>query len=284
MKMVAVQCIKFLRLKRRLRLPSWQVVGLLESVWLFTQSNAPAGDIGKHSDEDIAAHIEWDGDAEQLVKDLVECGWLDRHETHRLVVHDWHEHAPNYVKGNMAKHGKGFVTVESVNSAREAPREVAKDAPRDGAVAACSTPVSTHHPRVGLGRDSEQNRTEQIGDDGLAKCEAELPDLAAAPVDPIDFGSKMQDGAVFTCISDGLLGSPSAVCSWFRRQLSTTAPVLPGNRAALVLTLCAARAAVMKKDANSKAAYFASLVSGRKWNGIKRHKEVAIKQLQEVLP
>lgn len=160
MKMVAVQSIKFLRLKRRLRLPSWQVVGVLESVWLFTQANAPAGDIGRHSDEDIAAHLEWDGDASDLIAALVECGWLDRHEAHRLVVHDWHEHAPNYLKGNMAKWGKGFATVEAADSAKQIAKQpaedVAKQAAKQTAQASCSTQSSNDHPRVGLSGDITQ--------------------------------------------------------------------------------------------------------------------------------
>ncbi len=291
MKMVAMQSIKFLRLKRRLKMPSWQVVGLLESIWLFTQSNAPAGDIGRHLDEDIAAHLEWDGDAEALVKDLVECGWLDRHETHRLIVHDWHEHAPNYVKGNMAKHGREFASSEQDSSAREAPREiaqpteqVAREAPREVAIAACSTQASTHHPRVGLGRDiTEPNRTEQMRADGLEQCQQDLADLAAVPVAPEAIGSRMTDGAVFACLSDSHLSSPAVVCSWFRRQLSTTSPVLPGNQAALVLALCAARVATTRKKVDSRVGYFARLVSRREWEGVKRFRTEAVKQMQEVL-
>lgn len=104
--------MKFLKLKRRLRLPHWQTVGLLESLWLFTQVNTPHGDIGRHSNEDIAAAIEWDGDADELVAHLVECRWLDASAEHRLVVHDWHQHAPNYLKGAVASTGKKFVSDE----------------------------------------------------------------------------------------------------------------------------------------------------------------------------
>lgn len=284
MKMVAVQSIKFLRLKRRLKLTSWQTVGVLESIWLFTQANAPAGDIGRHSDEDIAAHLEWDGDAAELIGALIECGWLDVHADHRLVVHDWHEHAPNYLKGNMKKWGKDFATDVGSDSAKQGAKQPARDVAKQGAQATCSTQSSKDHPRVGLGRDiTEQNRTEQNRGDGLADCEQDLPELAAMTVDPLEFGSKMQDGAVFKCLSDGHLSNPSTVCAWFRRQLSTTDPVLPGNQAALVLTLCAAKAAVLKKDADSKVGYFASLVAGRKWKGVKRFRTEAIKQLEEVL-
>lgn len=100
--------MKFARLRRRLNLSKWEAVGLLESMWLMTQVSAPSGDIGRFANEDIAAWLEWSGDADELVNCLTECGWLDPHPVHRLVVHDWKEHAPNHVKGAMAKHGKQF--------------------------------------------------------------------------------------------------------------------------------------------------------------------------------
>ena len=50
---------KFLRLKRRLKLPIWGVVGVLEALWHFTAQNAKNGAIGKYPDEDIAAGIDW---------------------------------------------------------------------------------------------------------------------------------------------------------------------------------------------------------------------------------
>jgi len=131
-KMTAPQSMKFSKLKRRLQLPHWQIVGLLESIWLFTQVNAPAGDIGRHSNEDIAAGIEWYGDADLLISHLVESGWLETCNTHRLLVHDWEDHAPNFLKGNMAKYGKSFARKDLVNqSPRDAPKESPREAPRE---------------------------------------------------------------------------------------------------------------------------------------------------------
>lgn len=102
--------MKFLKLKRRLALSHWQTVGLLESLWLFTQVNTPHGDIGRYSNEDIAAAIEYEGDPDALIQHLVECRWLDNSELYRIVVHDWHQHAPNYIKGSVASSGGQFVT------------------------------------------------------------------------------------------------------------------------------------------------------------------------------
>lgn len=110
MKTTTITSMKFLKLKRKLGLPHWQAVGLLESLWVFCMANAMAGDIGRHSNEDIAAAIEWAGDPDQLIENLIETGWLDRHQECRLSVHDWDEHCPNFVKGVMAKKGKAFVS------------------------------------------------------------------------------------------------------------------------------------------------------------------------------
>ena len=126
MKLTAVQNVKFLRLKRRLKLAHWQAVGLLESLWLFTQANAPAGDVGRHSNEDIAASIEWDGDADSLIESLVECGWIDDDEDHRLLIHDWADHVPTYLKGAMAKHGKDFAKQSAKQPAKHSPKQPAK--------------------------------------------------------------------------------------------------------------------------------------------------------------
>ncbi|MCF7848734.1 MAG: hypothetical protein K9M45_07790 [Kiritimatiellales bacterium] len=96
---------KFKKLKRRLDLPLWQVKGLLEAVWNLTAQTAYRGDIGKLSNDDIAASIEWDGDADELIMALLETGWLDKSENHRLVVHDWEDHCAKYVKANIARYG-----------------------------------------------------------------------------------------------------------------------------------------------------------------------------------
>ncbi len=128
MKSAALESVKFKKLKRRLNLPNWQAVGLLEALWQFTCSNSPQGDIGRHSNEDICASLEWGGDADELIKTLTECGWLDVHEECRLSVHDWHEHAPNYVKGGLAKAGKSFIAKDEAKlPAKDEAKLQAKD-------------------------------------------------------------------------------------------------------------------------------------------------------------
>lgn len=144
MKAGTTDLLKFRKLKRRLKISTWQAVGLLEMLWHVTAKNCPRGDIGKMTDEDIALMIEWDDDPHTLIEPLVELGWIDRDPEFRLVVHDWQEHAPNYVKGNLAKSGISFcdeeiskrnlpaaVPNEECNQASKPPKAGAEDIPRD---------------------------------------------------------------------------------------------------------------------------------------------------------
>ena len=112
----ARQSAKFIDLKRKLRksYPGLPVgiepiaVGLLECLWHLTQVSAPRGDIGRIPDSLIAEAVGWHDDPEQLIVILLETGWLDSHPDHRLIVHDWAEHAPKYLNRNIARKG-GFV-------------------------------------------------------------------------------------------------------------------------------------------------------------------------------
>lgn len=97
--------IKAQRLKRRLKVPLYQVVGILEMLWQVASHSAWRGDIGRISDEDIAAALEWEGDASELVAALHQAGWLDPDPQCRYWIHDWHDHAPEYIKKKLRAAG-----------------------------------------------------------------------------------------------------------------------------------------------------------------------------------
>lgn len=103
---------KFMKLQRRLSLDRWQAIGLLEAIWNMTAKNAPRGNIGKFSNEEIAAVIDWKQDEHEMIDALVQAGWIDECKQHRLVIHDWPDHCPYYVKGNVTKMG-GFVEAKA---------------------------------------------------------------------------------------------------------------------------------------------------------------------------
>jgi hypothetical protein len=85
-----------------------RAVGHLELLWHLTMRSAKRGDIGSLDNVEIADEIGWEGDPDEVVAMLVEAGWLDECDRHRLVVHDWHEHCPGFVKRNIDRVG-GFV-------------------------------------------------------------------------------------------------------------------------------------------------------------------------------
>jgi hypothetical protein len=89
---------KFKRLCRRLNETSRGALGLLEIIWEIAATHARRGDIGRQwSDLDIAEEVGWERDPAELIDALVVEGWLDPCPVHRLVVHDWHEHADGSV-------------------------------------------------------------------------------------------------------------------------------------------------------------------------------------------
>ncbi len=134
MKLGTESKLKFKTLKRKLALAHWQCIGLLEALWLATYQNAPAGDIGRLSDSEIAAAIEWEGPADELVAALVECRWLDLDDEFRLIVHDWSEHVANHLAGAFKKHGKTFADIAARDRAKQPAREPARQGARQPAI------------------------------------------------------------------------------------------------------------------------------------------------------
>jgi hypothetical protein len=94
MKHQTTRLLKFKELQNRLDLPMWQVIGMLETLWHVTLVHAPAGDIGKFTNEQIAALMDYRGDIDSLLETLLEKGWIDADPEFRLIVHDWSFHAP----------------------------------------------------------------------------------------------------------------------------------------------------------------------------------------------
>jgi hypothetical protein len=137
--------MKYKKLKRRLDLPLWQVNGLLESLWQITAESAPRGDIGKFSNEDIAAAMEYGGDEEKLIFELTDCEWLDPSDRYRLVVHDWPDHCPNYIKGNI-EHKGGFATADPKDRPKGHPKDTPKGQDTSDIDTLRDTPGATPDP------------------------------------------------------------------------------------------------------------------------------------------
>lgn len=89
-----------------LNVQRYAAVGILESLWHFAQEYAPAGDIGRFSDDAISRWVCWDGASTVLVDALHSSGWVDRCQCHRLRIHDWPHHADQTVRRVLDNRGQ----------------------------------------------------------------------------------------------------------------------------------------------------------------------------------
>ena len=91
------------RLARLLGVPRPHAVGILCMLWDSTDRLCPKGDIGHLDNEDIADEVCWEGDPETLIQALIDSRWLDKNDEHRLIVHDWPDHANPWVHRKVAR-------------------------------------------------------------------------------------------------------------------------------------------------------------------------------------
>jgi|LGOV01.1.fsa_nt_gb uncharacterized phage protein (TIGR02220 family) len=66
----------------------------LLDLWIGTATSRPDGILIGWDEEDIALEANYPGDPQELVKALLETGWLDIDEYGVYSVHDWVEHNP----------------------------------------------------------------------------------------------------------------------------------------------------------------------------------------------
>jgi hypothetical protein len=100
---------KMHKLSEHLDIPLYAAVGIMEMVWNYTGLYCTQGDIGRVADSAIARAVDWRKKPEILVTALVDSGFLDRNEVHRLVVHDWPHHAQEWVKKRLARSKTNFL-------------------------------------------------------------------------------------------------------------------------------------------------------------------------------
>lgn len=113
---ITTELVKFKNLIKDLDIPIYRGIGLLEAIWHFTAKNAIQGDIGRHTNQEIAEWIGWEGDADKMIDALTKRRWLDTHSVHRLIVHDWHEHADKSTKTILKNRKLSFVEAEIVTT------------------------------------------------------------------------------------------------------------------------------------------------------------------------
>ena len=103
MKHEAVGHPKMYNLAEAVSIPVYAAHGILEMLWHFTGDYAAQGDIGKISDSRIAAGVHWERSPDILIVALVDSAWLDSHETYRLIVHDWPDHAQEWIRKKLKR-------------------------------------------------------------------------------------------------------------------------------------------------------------------------------------
>lgn len=121
-------------------------VGVLESLWHWTADQCPTGGLEGASDRVIATGVRWHGDASQLVNSLRKAGWLDPHDFHRYVVHDWMDHADGTVHKHLASEGRLFWNGRMPSTAGlHSPDRPEAEARLRAAVAAWSAEAGSFH-------------------------------------------------------------------------------------------------------------------------------------------
>ena len=234
MKAGTTEHVKFKRLCRRTGLLPWQCVGILESLWLLTARSAPQGDLGRFSNEEIAATIEWEGDEDLLINTLVETGWIDRDEAHRLVIHDWRDHCPNYIKANNIRHGhwspqspKDIPSGAPMDVPGEPPKEAPKEPPNRSLPPSLAKPsLAKDTPEqqqggAGIPAGSRSNRTAAAAETDLSHSSGSY--LAPPAACPTPLGQDVADAMQAAALSPNhrtQLIAERAVDAWGERAPS----------------------------------------------------------------
>lgn len=184
MKREAVSHTKMKRLCRALDVPLYQAVGMLELLWHTTSRQAPRGDIGRLTDDDIALSMDYRQDSSHMVSAICAAGWMDDNAEHRLIVHDWPDHAEDGVHMKLARAKQFFVCSDPKDRSRTlllAPR-LYKLPSKDHAIA--QEFYSAHGMPTADGRRAHALRTDDLfvrTDDLFVRTEADGVRTACSP-------------------------------------------------------------------------------------------------------
>lgn len=108
MKREALNHPKMLDLAARLRISREWAIGIVTVLIDWTHDMAPQGDIGKWPNGAISVACGWSGDPDEFIGALVAARWLDTDQVHRLLVHDYPDHAERFVKAKLARNRQWF--------------------------------------------------------------------------------------------------------------------------------------------------------------------------------
>ncbi len=103
---------KTLDLASRLGCSRPEAIGYLALLFDFCAEYAAQGDIGKWSNGAISRACDWGDEPESFIDALTGAVWLDNHDTHRLLIHDWSDNCDNWVRAKVKKLGLKFSSYE----------------------------------------------------------------------------------------------------------------------------------------------------------------------------
>jgi len=92
------------RFARMLKISIPQAVGHLFLLWWWALDYAENGDLSKYDAYDIADAVQWDGDPEEFLSAIVNCGpggtcgFVEKNESGNIFIHDWDKYSGRLVE------------------------------------------------------------------------------------------------------------------------------------------------------------------------------------------
>lgn len=99
---------KVRRFARRLGISIPAAIGHLHLLWWWALDYAMDGDLSKYDAADIADAAQWDGDPDEFLAALMECGvgggagFVERTDDGELLLHDWWDYAGKLIQQRTA--------------------------------------------------------------------------------------------------------------------------------------------------------------------------------------
>lgn len=142
------------RFARMLKISIPQAVGHLFMFWWWALDYAENGDLSRYDADDLADAAQWDGDPEEFLKAMIECGpggsygFIEKNES-GMFVHDWEMYSGRLVEKrekNRQRQAKG----RKNNAEEKKSKHVARE----------SRVTSKSVARESQGYTTQQNTTE----------------------------------------------------------------------------------------------------------------------------
>jgi len=158
---------KVTRLMRALNIGRAQAVGHLQMLWEWVGDYATDGDITEYEVE-AAAGAAWEGDPSTFIESLVKCRLVDR-VNGRLTIHDWEDHAEDYIRKRLERKRQRTAEGGSRASANGGQREPhGGQGQRESACQAQPGPHHSHSPTPAPSRAGADQNTSVAGGGGVS--------------------------------------------------------------------------------------------------------------------